>query len=68
MAKYGKPEISNTDQGSQFTSEAFIGVLIANRVSISMDGKGSWRDNVFVERMCKSGPEIGYGAYTLTQS
>jgi len=54
LAKYGKPEISNTDQGSQFTSEAFIGVLIANRVSISMDGKGSWRDNVFVERLWRS--------------
>jgi transposase InsO family protein len=44
----------NTDQGSQFTSEAFTSVLIANKVAISMDGKGAWRDNVFVERIWKS--------------
>jgi putative transposase len=54
IAKHGKPEIFNTDQGSQFTSEAFIGVLIGNAIAISMDGKGSWRDNVFVERLWKS--------------
>ncbi len=54
MAKHGKPEIFNTDQGSQFTSEAFTGVLIGNAIAISMDGKGSWRDNVFVERLWKS--------------
>lgn len=54
IAKYGKPEIFNTDQGSQFTSEAFTGVLIRNGVAISMDGKGSWRDNVFVERLWRS--------------
>ena len=54
LAKYGKPEIFNTDQGSQFTSEAFTGVLIANNIAISMDGKGAWRDNVFVERLWKS--------------
>jgi putative transposase len=54
LAKHGKPEIFNTDQGSQFTSEAFTGVLIANKIAISMDGKGSWRDNVFVERIWKS--------------
>ena len=54
LARYGKPEIFNTDQGSQFTSEAFTGVLIANKISISMDGKGAWRDNVFVERIWKS--------------
>src|SRR5450631_4391483 len=54
LAKYGKPEIFNTDQGSQFTSEAFTGVLIANKIAISMDGKGAWRDNVFVERIWKS--------------
>ena len=41
----------NTDQGSQFTSADFIGVLQANRIQISMDGKGCWRDNVFVERL-----------------
>ncbi len=54
LAKHGKPEIFNTDQGSQFTSEGFTGVLIANKIAISMDGKGSWRDNVFVERIWKS--------------
>jgi putative transposase len=54
LAKYGKPEIFNTDQGSQFTSEAFTGVLKASEIAISMDGKGSWRDNVFVERIWKS--------------
>jgi putative transposase len=54
LAKQGTPDIFNTDQGSQFTSEAFTGVLIANKISISMDGKGAWRDNVFVERIWKS--------------
>jgi putative transposase len=54
LSKHGKPEIFNTDQGSQFTSEAFTGVLKDHGVAISMDGKGSWRDNVFVERLWKS--------------
>ncbi len=54
LAKYGRPDIFNTDQGSQFTSVAFTGVLLNNAVAISMDGKGSWRDNVFVERIWKS--------------
>jgi putative transposase len=54
VARHGAPEIFNTDQGSQFTSEAFTGVLIANEIAISMDGKGAWRDNVFVERIWKS--------------
>src|ERR1700710_827328 len=54
LARYGRPEIFNTDQGSQFTSEAFTGVLIANKIVISMDGRGAWRDNVFVERIWKS--------------
>ena len=54
LAKYGKPEIFNTDQGSQFTSVDFVGLLVANRIEISMDGKGSWRDNVFVERLWRS--------------
>ena len=54
LAKHGRPEIFNTDQGSQFTSQAFTGVLIENGIAISMDGKGSWRDNVFVERLWKS--------------
>ena len=54
LAKHGKPEIFNTDQGSQFTSVDFTGVLRKNSVAISMDGKGSWRDNVFVERLWRS--------------
>jgi putative transposase len=54
LAKYGRPDIFNTDQGSQFTSAAFTGVLLNNAIAISMDGKGSWRDNVFVERIWKS--------------
>ena len=54
LARHGRPEIFNTDQGSQFTSEAFTGVLIKHGVAISMDGKGSWRDNVFVKRLWKS--------------
>ena len=54
IAKYGRPEIFNTDQGSQFTSADFTGVLKANGIRISMDGKGRWIDNVFVERIWKS--------------
>jgi len=54
LARHARPEIFNTDQGSQFTSEAFTGALIRNTIAISMDGKGSWRDNVFVERLWKS--------------
>ena len=54
LARHGSPEIFNTDQGSQFTSADFTGVLIANAIAISMDGKGAWRDNVFVERIWKS--------------
>ena len=54
LAKHGKPEIFNTDQGSQFTGAAFTGVLIKNAIAISMDGKGAWRDNVFVERLWRS--------------
>ena len=52
--RYGKPEIFNTDQGSQFTGDAFTGVLKDNDIDISMDGKGVWRDNVFVERLWRS--------------
>jgi putative transposase len=54
LAKHGKPKIFNTDQGSQFTGTAFTGVLAANDIAISMDGKGAWRDNVFVERLWRS--------------
>ena len=54
LARHGKPEIFNTDQGSQFTGAAFTGVLANNGIAISMDGKGAWRDNVFVERLWRS--------------
>ena len=54
LFKHEKPEIFNTDQGSQFTSEAFTGRLKEEGIRISMDGKGRWRDNVFVERVWKS--------------
>jgi len=54
LSKYGKPEIFNTDQGSQFTSEAFTGRLKKEGIKISMDGKGRWCDNVFVERFWRS--------------
>jgi putative transposase len=54
LQRHGAPQIFNTDQGSQFTSEAFTGVLKHHGIRISMDGKGSWRDNVFVERLWKS--------------
>jgi putative transposase len=54
LSHHGKPEIFNTDQGSQFTGAAFTGVLIKNAIAISMDGKGAWRDNVFVERLWRS--------------
>jgi putative transposase len=54
LMKHGKPEIFNTDQGSQFTGAAFTGVLADNAIAISMDGKGAWRDNVFVERLWRS--------------
>jgi len=52
--KKGKPEIFNTDQGSQFTSEAFAGLLQQHGVKISMDGKGSYNDNLFIERLWRS--------------
>ena len=51
ILEHGKPEIINSDQGSQFTSEDFIGVLESHGISISMDGKGRWMDNVFIERL-----------------
>ena len=54
LARYGKPDVFNTDQGSQFTGAAFTGVLASNGITISMDGKGAWRDNVFVERLWRS--------------
>ena len=54
LAKYGKPEIFNTDQGSQFTSFAFIGVLKSAEITISMDGRGRCMDNIFIERLWRS--------------
>jgi putative transposase len=54
LETYGKPDIFNTDQGAQFTSEAFTTILKQNRIQISMDGKGRWIDNVFIERFWRS--------------
>ena len=54
ITQYGCPEIFNTDQGCQFTSQEFTGLLKDQGIQISMDGKGCWRDNVFVERLWKS--------------
>ena len=54
LQRFGLPEIFNTDQGSQFTSEAFTDVLKAHSIAISMDGKGRWVDNVFIERLWRS--------------
>ena len=54
LARHGKPEIFNTDQGSQFTSGEFTGMLIAAGIRISMDGRGRWIDNVFIERLWRS--------------
>src|SRR5580698_2555914 len=54
LSRFGRPEIFNTDQGSQFTSPRFTGVLQAAGVGISMDGRGRWMDNVFIERLWRS--------------
>lgn len=54
VTRYGAPEIMNTDQGSQFTSLDFIKALKDAGIQISMDGKGAWRDNIFVERLWRS--------------
>ena len=54
LTRFGAPEIFNTDQGSQFTSMAFTAVLHREKIAISMDGRGAWRDNVFVERLWRS--------------
>ena len=54
ITRYGKPEIFNTDQGSQFSSSAFTSLLHGHDIRISMDGKGCWRDNVFIERVWRS--------------
>jgi putative transposase len=54
LARHGRPEIFNTDQGSQFTSGVFTALLTQNAIAISMDGRGAWRDNVFVERLWRT--------------
>src|SRR4051812_48716491 len=54
LSKKWRPGIFNTDQGSQFSSAAFTGLLVQNAIAISMDGRGAWRDNVFVERLWRS--------------
>jgi putative transposase len=54
FARYGTPEIVNTDQGSQFTAEEFTRVVLDQGCKLSMDGRGAWRDNVFVERLWRS--------------
>jgi putative transposase len=54
IRKFGTPDIFNTDQGSQFTSDAFLGILESHGIDISMDGRGRWIDNVFVERLWRS--------------
>ena len=54
IRNFGTPDIFNTDQGSQFTSDAFVGILRSHGIAISMDGKGRWLDNVFVERLWRS--------------
>jgi putative transposase len=54
FARFGKPEIVNTDQGSQFTAQEFVDLVIGHGVKLSMDGRGAWRDNVFVERIWRT--------------
>lgn len=53
IARYGTPQIFNTDQGSQFTSLEFTDLLKAHGIAISMDGKGCWRDNAYVSHFCQ---------------
>ena len=54
FARHGTPDIVNTDQGSQFTAETFTEAVLAQGCKLSMDGRGAWRDNVFVERVWRS--------------
>ena len=54
FARYGTPEIVNTDQGSQFTAQEFTDAVLGRGCKLSMDGRGAWRDNVFVERLWRS--------------
>jgi putative transposase len=66
LARYGRPEIFNTDQVSQFTSDEFTGTLKRHEISINMDGKGRCMDNIFVERLWRSlkYEEVYLNAYT----
>ena len=68
IARHGRPEIFNTDQGSQFTSFAFTDVLRSNGIRISMDGKGRWMDNVFIERLWRSLKLLPRGSPVTTSS
>lgn len=61
LARHGRPDICNTDQGSQFTSVDFTAVLKKAEIVILMDGKGAWRDNVFVIKQCP-GPALASAA------
>ena len=54
FARFGRPDIVNTDQGSQFTAQSFVELVQGHGVKLSMDGRGAWRDNVFVERIWRS--------------
>jgi putative transposase len=64
LARFGRPEIFNTDQGSQFTSAAFTGPLAAAGIRISMDGRGRWMDNVFIERLSLKYEDIYLKGYS----
>ena len=70
LAKHGKPEIFNSDQGSRCTSVAFADLLKKHEIAISMDGKGAWRDNVFVERLWRTikYEEVYLRAYTTCRT
>lgn len=52
--RFGRPDIVNTDQGSQFTAQDFVDCVLGNEIKLSMDGRGAWRDNVFVERVWRT--------------
>ncbi len=54
LRRHGRPEVFNTDQGSQFTGDAFVGTLLGAGIAVSMDGRGRWMDNVFIERLWRS--------------
>jgi putative transposase len=54
LRRHGRPQVFNTDQGSQFTGDAFVGMLLGAGIAVSMDGRGRWMDNVFIERLWRS--------------